>query len=793
MVPSYPPNCPSEVSFLHLTGPVSVNTPKVVLVELADSMRLEYPTLDNIMQRYIFCGIVNGSPPLNLPTPPTREGWVNIGRFVNSEVEDWDLSRLQLAFKFILTFLGTAGSTDSCPSPICNINLGNYPTGKPRSESPESLSGCILYRILKLHHIDLTYETTLEEMFQIATLIHRPLPQLRELTIGVVQQLPYPTILDGYIRLNQLAHISTGSVPTEPYPIVPRGDVGEVRDVVEESSSSTSDPEVDMEEPEEPEGDQEEEDEEDDSSSDDTPTPPRVVADPEPETEPLLQTPQIVIEVPPITNPYSSINEMGQTGASGPISSNNSSPEKRRKIEQDSSGGYQSYIDIYKSFNDHRQVLRRLTPQSELEAVTLAVINYGIDISSSRYPLQEYAQLNNPNLLNRPGVPSPTPLRNHRGRRSLNPVPTPATEMLPPIGREIDGQEPESTYLPIDPELRSRYLEDPEGILLRNNFNPKFPPEYYSPPTLLSLCIQEGYLSSEVTGAEMHELLQLAYVSNNFYHGKMKETTNSQTLFYPEDLRDLASELVVCYGIREQTMTAFQYRELADWFQTSNSLINPADRRNEPFEPRAIRKLKQLCRKKRKNESEDTWNIRRQLLKIIEYIEANLSEKNERFIQLSSIYKEGNPDLQRQIGEAARSLMNIGFYCRGWEGTGPYPVEHAPEKVLADIEIRVTTELSRFRDLCERLGEVGELILNLPLLKFSTNEFLVNTNERVGLTIKDKLDIISRGPESEDPQYNCIAVSSSYIVSTAYRIFQLLKFDLPFDIAGLRSIHNIAS
>ena len=124
---------------------------------------------------------------------------------------------------------------------------------------------------------------------------------------------------------------------------------------------------------------------------------------------------------------------------------------------------------------------------------------------------------------------------------------------------------------------------------------------------------------------------------------------------------------------------------------------------------------------------------------------------------------------------------------RGWLGTGPYPISHAPVDNQGEVDIRVSDAISSLEQYIQDAGKTGKMFLNLPLLRYRHGVFSKATNQRDGLTLGQRLDIIKDGDDS-DRVAACIRLTSNWFCSSIYRYMELMKIDPGFNIVDLRSI-----
>jgi len=132
-------------------------------------------------------------------------------------------------------------------------------------------------------------------------------------------------------------------------------------------------------------------------------------------------------------------------------------------------------------------------------------------------------------------------------------------------------------------------------------------------------------------------------------------------------------------------------------------------------------------------------------------------------------------------------LLELSMYMRGWSGSGPYPIREAPVSNQHLVDINVTQSLAKFIDTCNNLGEIGLIILNLPIMKYISGTFQSSNDPSQGLTIRERLDIIKQG-ENINNTNSCIRLSSNWLAATYYYYCQIIGMVPLFNIEHLRSI-----
>lgn len=158
----------SVLSRLYITGPITINTPTCVIIEILNAhgiiLDMNYfsddpSNINSIDQSNIRSDIINditntiNSNPICINEPYDNDAFRYIARFVNNTVQ-WPISKLLDAFKFLVHFY-----TDS-PPPLSK----DFIVGQQTCENPRSLNACILYKYCMYHNLHVTSNYTIDHM-----------------------------------------------------------------------------------------------------------------------------------------------------------------------------------------------------------------------------------------------------------------------------------------------------------------------------------------------------------------------------------------------------------------------------------------------------------------------------------------------------------------------------------------------------------------------------------------------------------------------------------------------------
>jgi len=411
------------------------------------------------------------------------------------------------------------------------------------------------------------------------------------------------------------------------------------------------------------------------------------------------------------------------------------------------------YDDLRNVANQIRTRSGRSLPRTHTEAVAMAAIFYKMDISKVKNPLAEYQELTR------------TP------------------------------------YFPIDRDLAKRlqisnsHFDSILNPRLDKNFNPELPYELYDEIDLNALCVDEGYLNSDIIEEGTYTLLQSAYLYSTFLHGKQTTPINNQNTML-DDYDELDYHSVLMYGERNGEMRFYTYTELRDAFTTFKRFQKP-DGNNETFPDKLINKLFVLCTKdQRIEESNENFKERIDLGYEIDRIRLYLQNDHSHIKDFVILFETSDSNTRNKIVEFMGLLLESAMYMRGWTGEGRYPLTametSSEESDQPNIALRVTESIRKIdkslEDLSDISANLGNVIKDLPLMFYNSRngELSVSTNSEEGLTIYERINIV-KGGENGSIQ-SCIRMSSNRFASSAYYYMKLMSIEVPFEISQVAHI-----
>jgi len=142
-----------HLSRLSVTGNVTLNTPKCVLLEIAQAHGIE--TKGDVSIISLLDAIKRKQYPTINTDKNTNKDWEIIARFVNASII-WNKISLVTAYEFLLKFTDT-------DDPLKFIDH-QFDIGLQTPLKPYTLNACVLYKICNKYGITFSISTTIEEM-----------------------------------------------------------------------------------------------------------------------------------------------------------------------------------------------------------------------------------------------------------------------------------------------------------------------------------------------------------------------------------------------------------------------------------------------------------------------------------------------------------------------------------------------------------------------------------------------------------------------------------------------------
>ena len=306
--------------------------------------------------------------------------------------------------------------------------------------------------------------------------------------------------------------------------------------------------------------------------------------------------------------------------------------------------------------------------------------------------------------------------------------------------------------------MKDRKCQCPELESLNINmcYNPIIPFDWYPFESVKNFIQLAGYEYHLVTNPE--EIIQLAYLTDNFYFGKAPLIANIETPINLDEVSELNAVDVVSYGIPGKPMTVISITELEMLFKNNGNFSKPG---GGYYSETVIAKLSIIAR-----------SLQGVIQEIREFQRIDDSSVSE----LSSWYNREAAVL------CLTELLHLAMYMRGWDGKSAYPIGSAPVEpggydslminasryLLAFIE-KMNTDLT--------WGMVG----SLPMRLYKSGKYLKTQDSE---TIGQRLEKVQQGEGVQA----CIRISSNWLASSAYFYQRCLGKSVDLDIANMRHI-----
>ena len=365
-------------------------------------------------------------------------------------------------------------------------------------------------------------------------------------------------------------------------------------------------------------------------------------------------------------------------------------------------------------------------PVSDFEAVVLGWKRFGIDLGYSKTPVLEYQVIMN-----------------------------------------VDNVFT-SSYVPVDPWMRHWYLINKDMFNINKTLCISLPYEYYHYDILHKMVISEGYT---ISGKQsIYNTLMEIPIRLTFYNKMLpkSQTIDNITL---EELHEIPESERIWYGSSLENLELTSVNTLIRLFETNQNFKDPWHN-DKMLSREAIRKLSGIINNDK-------------LYNLITSLEIQRDNINPLVTDLMM-----HADKESALG-VLQLLLEYGMYMRAWKGPGyDYPVgeallENNRVKVWENAKTIFAAEAKYTKRVRE--SDVGYLIDSLPLVQYCGGEFQESISTVTGLTIRDRIDIIKSGTETNNME-SCVRMSSNWIVWSAYKYLTVIGHQPNFRASDLREI-----
>lgn len=414
--------------------------------------------------------------------------------------------------------------------------------------------------------------------------------------------------------------------------------------------------------------------------------------------------------------------------------SDNKTQEKKAMLHLDQD----KLIQCHKNFTDINYLLISMNPKNHYEAIILSGLVYRLNISESKFPLQEYEELSN--------------------------------------SKNID------IYVPIDNIFRKKFFHNKTWYNLSHHWCSELS-FLYSEKELKQFCIQEGYDKEDFRSYDALTLLHMSRISLNIYLGKnVYDYEQDITPIDMDTLSEIPNFDCLTLGILNEpiSLKTYSIKEISNVFVNYKNYVNPENQK-EALSEKLIRKIQSFS------------SI--ELQKAINVVEKWKQYSNEYSDSLRKIYLEN-----KNISTYLYKILESGMFMRGWKVISEkYPLnENSTKLVDSDMQFKLEENVfSSIREIQEwiesdKINESERKILkDLPLMKFShegdTKIFIVTPDPDDGTSMYNRLEIVLDGNKHKNMK-SCIRLSSNILLYSVYFYLCALGLPEPFNIFELEHI-----
>jgi hypothetical protein len=420
---------------------------------------------------------------------------------------------------------------------------------------------------------------------------------------------------------------------------------------------------------------------------------------------------------------------------------------------------FQTIQTIGELFDDVDYVRRQFQPQNSVQAIVAGALNFFKDFSMCNNPFEEF---------------------------------------------DLFFYKLESDYEPKDPALKHIIMKNPNYSDLWMYFNPYLPKTLYKSNLLKHHLKLFSYPVSEFMDIGYYESLQELHLEENFHLGWYPTIKNKETPIMLEQVENLLSEEIVCYGVRDENLIAMTWQELAELFDKMKLFVNPTAKKSL-FPTLKIERLIKLAKWTLIVDpfcehrhlffyfKESTKESIRKCLNICETLILTQQDEFKSLQKYLQAYQEMLNGDQILIRETMERFFETIMYMRGWKGpqwlhgnqdlSEIYPISHVPYCDPNETEKRTLESLMQL-DLWNQ--DCNNFVYQLPLILWK-NEFYLSNQEDQGLTIGDRIEIIKKGETSEGIS-SCIRMSSNVLGASYCFYSKFFGFQIKFEIQDLHPI-----
>jgi len=421
-------------------------------------------------------------------------------------------------------------------------------------------------------------------------------------------------------------------------------------------------------------------------------------------------------------------------------------PEGFTKKSEELDNKPMSYLDsekivqCHKKFTDSRYLLFSIIPKTHFEAIVLVGMIYNLNITESKFPLQEFQRLNET--------------------------------------KNID------MYVPFDSIFRKKFLHNKSWYNLYHHWCQELT-FLYSDKDLKKFCVEEGYSSDDFRNFDALSLLHMSRISLNVYLGKnVYNLEQEYTPILMDDISELANSECLTFGIlsEPESLKTYSVKEVSEMLMNLKNYVNPENTK-EALSSKNGRKLYSIATQL----NDPTF------IKAIGIVEKWKQYSNEFSESLRNLYTQ-NPKVLDYLTKILESAM----YMRGWKTISEkYPLSENETK-LSDSELQFEIEQKVFSSIQETQTwiqtvseEEASVLKRLPLMRFSheagNKVFVLTPDPEDGTSMLHRLEIVLLGNKYKNTK-SCIRLSSNILLHSVYFYLCSLGLPEPFNIFELENI-----
>lgn len=444
--------------------------------------------------------------------------------------------------------------------------------------------------------------------------------------------------------------------------------------------------------------------------------------------------------------------------------------------------------------NDKRNLLSKIEPKTNYEAIIISAVKYDLDISSSSNPIREYENLKKKN------------------------------------------------YIPYCPDFSRRLSINRNYYRVSKFWSSKLLNQLvYSQEQLREFVIYEGFIiSTDMQYSDLVSCLKSSKMMTNFTPGINPECEPFHTILL-NPLENFHRDEIICFGIEDSDVKERLYSEneneskrriakindkhrlqyttlseLSDFFKFQKVFISPSS--GEQFDRVVIEKLRNYCLNLI-NEKSPVSAAARMMISTIDDLKNISNLLDSKLLSLKSKIRE-NPDVNENVELFFNKTMEMGLYMRGWKVKGDYyplkstktnynPMMVMPRDKIPNPEAYRNVEYTAhqfvmdnchlaYQEALETLKEIPEEIAKdikkLHSLKFDRKK---KGKEIMGMLFPDVvvnhketlLDCMNNIYGGIDNQNACINTNSNWILFSSVWYMLILGYSVPFKIDEIDNIY----